>query len=104
LTAIGDAAARQVVRRQLDIDVVSRRDPDAKAPEPPGQTGQDRVTIFELDLERRAGKRFDDAADQTQRIFFLDGCEGLAAFLAAAPPSTRWWNTGSLFVEERFRS
>jgi hypothetical protein len=55
------------------------------------------VAVFELDLERRAGKGFDDAADQAQRIFFGDGSQGLTAFLAAAAlASARRGNGNSL--------
>jgi hypothetical protein len=53
------------------------------------------VTVFEFDLERRAGERLDDAPNEAKGIFFDDGGEGLAAFFAAAPPSTRRGNTGS---------
>jgi hypothetical protein len=55
------------------------------------------VAVFELDLERRAGEGFDDAADQAQRIFLGDGSQGLTAFLAAAAlASARRGNGNSL--------
>jgi hypothetical protein len=95
LAAIGDAAAGQIVRRKFDIDVVAGRYADPKPSQAPRETGKDRVTVFEFDLERRAGERLDDAADEAERIFFNDGCQGLAAFLAAASPSARWGNGGS---------
>jgi len=98
LAAVCDPAAGEIVRRKLDVDVVARRDADAKAPQPAGKAGEDRVAVLELDFERRAGERFDDAADKAQRIFFDDGSEGLAALFAAAPPSTRRRNTDSLEV------
>jgi hypothetical protein len=95
LPAVGDAAASQIVRRQFDVDVIARRYPDPKPAQAPRETGKDGVTVLELDFERRAGERLDDAADEAKRIFFNDGCEGLAAFLAAAPPSARWGNGDS---------
>jgi hypothetical protein len=98
LTAVCDPAAGEIVGRELDVDVVAGRDADAKATQPAGKAGEDRVAVLELDLERRTGKRFDDAADKAQRIFFDDGSEGLAALFAAAPPSTRRRNTDSLEV------
>lgn len=55
------------------------------------------MAVLELDLERRAGKCFDDAADQAQRIFFGDGGQRLAALLAAAAlASARRGNGNSL--------
>jgi hypothetical protein len=100
LTAIGDAAAGEIVRRQLDVDVITGGDADAEAPQTAGQAGQDRVAVFELDLERRAGEGFDDAADQAERIFFDDGCQGLTALLAAAAlASARRGNGNSLLGE-----
>ena len=99
MAAIGDAAAGQIVWREFDIDVVAGRDTNAEPAQAAGEAGQDRVAVFEFDLERRAGKRLDDAADKAQRIFFDDGREGLAAFLAAAPPSARRGNTGSFSAE-----
>ena len=98
MTAVCDPATGEIVRRQLDVDVIARRDADAKAAQPAGKAGEYRVAVLELDLERRAGERFDDAADKAQRIFFDDGSEGLAALFAAAPPSTRRRNTDSLEV------
>lgn len=63
LTAIGDAAAGEIVRREFDVDVVTGRDADAEPPQAAGQTRQDRVTVFQFDFERRTGERLDDAAD-----------------------------------------
>jgi hypothetical protein len=97
LPAVGDAPARQIVRRELDVDVVTGRDADAEAAQTPGQAGEDRVAVLELDLERRAGEGFDDAADQAQRVFFDDGAQRFAALLAAAAfASARRGNGNSL--------
>ena len=97
LPAVGDAAASQIVRRQFDVDVIARRYPDPKPAQAPRETGKDGVTVLELDFERRAGKRFDDAADEAQRIFFDDGGQRLAAlFAATALASARRRNGNSL--------
>jgi hypothetical protein len=54
------------------------------------------MAVLELDFERRAGKRFNDAADEAQRVFFDDGGQGLAAlFTAAALASARRGNGSS---------
>ena len=96
LTAIGDPAAREVVRRELDVDVVARRDADAEPAQAPCEARQDGVAVLELDLERGAGERLDDAADAAERIFFDDGGQGLAAlFTAAALASARRGNGSS---------
>jgi hypothetical protein len=55
------------------------------------------VAVLELDLERRAGKRLDDAAYEAQRVFFDDGSEGLAALLAAAAFASARRGNGSSF-------
>jgi hypothetical protein len=94
LAAVGDAPARQIVRRELDVDVVARRDADAEPAQTTREAREDRVAVLELDLERRAGKRLDDAADEAQRVFFDDRGQRFTAFLAAAAlASARWGNT-----------
>lgn len=70
LTTIRDATARQIIRRELDIDVIARGDADAKAAQPTCKTRQDRVTVLQLDLERRARERLDDASDETEGVLF----------------------------------
>jgi hypothetical protein len=97
LPAVGDAAARQVVRRELDVDVVARRDADAEPAQTTREAREDRVAVLELDLERRAGKRLDDAADEAQRVFFDDRGQRFAAFLAAAALASARWGNGSSF-------
>jgi hypothetical protein len=97
LTAVGDPPASQIVRRKLDVDVVARRDANAETPQTAGQAGEDRVTVFELDLERRARKGFNDAADEAERVFFGDRRERLAPLLTtAALASARRGNGSSL--------
>jgi hypothetical protein len=55
------------------------------------------MAVLELDLERGAGERLDDAADEAQRVFFDDGrferCP--TAPLAAAASFARRGNENS---------
>jgi hypothetical protein len=96
LAPVGDPPAREIVRRELDVDVVARGDPDAETPQAPRETCEDRVPVLELNLKCRARERLDDPADEAQRIFFDDGLEGFApALLAAAAPFARWGNEDS---------
>src|ERR1700688_1312242 len=69
--AVDDAAARQVVRRELDPDAVPRRDADEVAPHAPRGVGDELVAVLELDLEHgvRQGLRHDGVHDD--RCFFL---------------------------------
>ena len=97
LTAIGYPAAGEIVRRKLDVDVVARRDADAEPPQTSCEAREDRVAVLELDLERRAGERLDDAADEAQRVFFDDGGQGLAALFAAAALASARRGNGSSF-------
>src|SRR5205823_14858187 len=60
--AIDDAAATQVVRRQLDLDAVAGKDPDPVAPHLPGRVAECLVTIVERDLEEAVAERLDDFA------------------------------------------
>jgi hypothetical protein len=105
LTAIGDAAAGEVVRRELDVDVVAGRDADAEPAQTSREAREDRVAVLELDLERRAREGLDDAADEAQRVFFDDGGQGLAAlFAAAALASARRGNGSSFGWSVRYRT
>src|SRR5947209_9170053 len=97
LTAIRDAPAGEIVRRQLDVDVVARRDADAVPPQTSREAREDGVAVLELDLERRTRKRLDDAADEAQRVFFGDRGQGLAALFAAAALASARRGNGSSF-------
>src|SRR5262245_52916346 len=50
----GDAAAGEVVRGQLHLDSVTRKDPDVVLSHLPGDRGEHLVTSLELDAEHRA--------------------------------------------------
>src|SRR3954452_1873231 len=68
LQAVGDAAAGEVIGRELDPDAVSRQDPDEVHPQLAADVSQDAVTIFQLDGEYRVGQRLDDRSFHFDRI------------------------------------
>src|SRR6267378_3339193 len=55
LEAIGDAPAREVVRRQLNLHAIARQDPDEVHPHLPADVRQHLVSVFELHPEHRVG-------------------------------------------------
>src|SRR5487761_309410 len=70
LVPIGDAAPRQVVRRDLDLYPVAREDADAVHAHLAGAVGEHFVAVLELDTEHRVRKRLDDRAFEHDRILF----------------------------------
>src|SRR5450759_872668 len=69
--AIDDAAARQVVRRQLHADAVARREPDEVAAHAASRVGDQLVAALDLDLEHRIGQRLGDDGVHDNRRFLL---------------------------------
>src|SRR4051794_6362040 len=86
LVAIHDAAAVQVVRRQLDLDLVAWVDPDAEAAHLAGRVTEGFVAVFELDLEQSVGKGLDDLAVQLDFLFFCRH-ESLLTVARNPPPT-----------------
>ena len=70
LETIGDAAARQVVRRKLNRDLVPGKDADKIHSNLPRDMRQDDVTVFQLDLKHRVGQRFQHLALDFDDILF----------------------------------
>src|SRR2546426_5945494 len=70
LEAIGDAPAREVVRRQLDLHAVARQDADKVHPHLPADVRQHLVSVLELDPEHRVGQRLDHRPLALDRVFF----------------------------------
>src|SRR5215208_4367872 len=56
---VRDAAAREVIGRELDLDSVARRDADVVLPHLPRDRGEDGMAFIELHPEHRARKRLD---------------------------------------------
>src|SRR3954471_20387886 len=62
LVAVDDAAARQVVGRELHDHAVLGEDADVVLPHLAADVGQDLVTVLQLHAEHRVGERLDDPA------------------------------------------
>src|SRR4029450_8125170 len=79
LVPVGDPAAIQVVRGELDDDAVAGEDADVVHAHLPGDVGQDLVPVCQLHPEHRVREGLDDGA------LDLDG----PPLLWQAPPSRR---------------
>ena len=73
LASPGDAAARQIIRRHLNRDLVTGEDSDKVHPELSGDVRQDDVAVADINPERRVGQGFDDRALQFDYIVFCQG-------------------------------
>ena len=69
LEAVGDAAAVQVVHRQLHGHAVAGQDLDVVHAHLAGNVGEDGVAILELHLEHRVGQGFEHRALEFDYIF-----------------------------------
>src|SRR5712691_11694115 len=67
--AVGDAAAVQVVRGELDLDFVAREDADVVLAHLAGDRRENAVAALELDPEHRAGQRLYDLALDLDFLF-----------------------------------
>jgi hypothetical protein len=68
---VDDAAAVEVVRRQLDPDPVARVHANAEPPHLAGGVAQRLVTVVELDPEHAVPERFHDLAGHLDLVFLL---------------------------------
>src|ERR687888_1915772 len=68
---VSDPATRQVVWRELYLDLVARQDPDVVLSHLSGDRGQDGVTPVELHPEHRARERLGDLAFDLDLLFFV---------------------------------
>src|SRR5262249_3772154 len=68
---VEDAAAIEVVRRQLDLHAVTRVDPDAVAAHLAGGVADGGVAVVEDDLELAALVRLDDLALHLDLLFLV---------------------------------
>src|SRR4051812_32858230 len=62
LVAVGDAAAVEVVGRELDLHPVAGQDADVVAAHLAGDVTEDLMVVVELDLEHRVGQGLGDLA------------------------------------------
>src|SRR5947207_15756935 len=60
LVAVHNPAARQIVRRKLHCDLVSRQNPDEILAHLAGNVRQNLVLVFQLNAEHRVRQRLDD--------------------------------------------
>src|SRR5665811_953465 len=60
LQSVRDAAASEVVWRQLDADAVTGEDADEVHPQLAADVGEHTMAILQFDGEHRVGQRFDD--------------------------------------------
>jgi glycosyltransferase involved in cell wall biosynthesis len=70
LVAVGDAAAVEVVRRELDLDAVAGQDADVVAAHLARDVAEDLVVVVELDAEHRVGEGLGDLALHLDLLFF----------------------------------
>src|ERR1041385_3821090 len=66
---VGDPTAVQVVRAQLDLDLVARKDADVVLAHLPGDGREDGMSSLELHPEHRARERLDDLALNLDLLF-----------------------------------
>ena len=67
---VGDPAAAEVVGAELDLDLVTGKDPDVVLPHLPGDGRENcMATPVELHPEHRARERFDDLAFDLDLLF-----------------------------------
>src|SRR3954454_239744 len=77
---VGDSTAVEVVRTELDLDLVARKDADVVLAHLPGDRGENGMATFELHPEHRARERLDDLAFHLDLLFlsrhstFLECC------------------------------
>src|SRR5215208_488139 len=70
--AVDDAAAAEVVRRQLDLDPIAGVHPDPEAPHLAGGVAERLMAVVELDLEQTVREGLDDLALHLDLLFL--GC------------------------------
>lgn len=70
LVAVGDATAGQVVRRNLNDDLVSRKDADVVHPDLARDGAENGLAVLKLDVEHCVGQRLDDLALKLDGVLF----------------------------------
>src|SRR6266540_1127040 len=69
--AVRNAAAREVVRRQLDLHLVAGKDPDVVLPHLPRDRREHRMSSVHLDAEHRAREGFRDLTLDLDLVLLL---------------------------------
>src|SRR5680860_404913 len=84
LVPVGDAAAVEVIRGQLDLHAVARQDADVVPAHLAGDVPEDLVVVVELDAEHRVREGLYDLALHLNLLLF---CQGAFLVFAPAPES-----------------
>lgn len=90
LVAVGDAPSGEVVRSELNLDLVTRENSDVVATHLSGDVSQNGVTILEFDPEHGVREGLDDGAFQHDGIFFGLCDDRLSLFLQLAFAGWSW--------------
>src|SRR4029450_1066345 len=80
---VDDPAARQVVRRELDVDPVAGQDLDPVAPHLPGRVAEGLVAVVEEDLVHAVAEGLDDLPFELDLVFLACDCSSIHP----APPT-----------------
>lgn len=72
--AVGNTAARQIVRRHFDGDAIAFENTNAEATELSGDGREDLGAVVERDTEGGAREHFGDGAFELDQVFFCDNC------------------------------
>src|SRR5690349_8346301 len=81
LVAVDDAAARQIVRRKLDRDFVSRENANKIFAHLAGDVRQDLVLVLQLNAEHGVGQRLDDRGHDFNGVLLGISRVALVVFL-----------------------
>ena len=84
-----DTAAREIVRRELDLYPVAWKDANVVLAHLPGDRGENRVTFIELHPEHRAWERLDDLAFDLDLLFLTSHPSLARTPLGAESPEHR---------------
>src|SRR6478736_706633 len=80
LLPVRDPAARQIVRRQLQLHAIARQDADAELAHLPARVGEDRVLVVELDAIVATRELLADGAFDFDACFLLRHESSFALF------------------------
>jgi hypothetical protein len=69
LVPVNDPAAREVIRRKLHRDAISRQDADEILAHLSGDVSQHLMLVFELDAEHRVWERLNDSGHYFNGVF-----------------------------------
>src|SRR5207249_3005297 len=101
LVAVRDAAAAEVVRRELDLHPVARRDADVVHPHLPGYVSKNLVPVLQLDTEHGVRQRLHDRPFDQDRVILRLGQRASPSGLERAQRTSFSCNLGRA---ERARS